>query len=197
MRVLIAAILGGVVFFFWGFVAHEVLGLGQIGIKDIPNEQVLLPQLRSSITEPGFYFFPGLGLQPHPTSEQKKAAMQQFQQKAASGPMGLLIYHPIGNEVLTMRQLGREFGLDVGMALIAAILLSWAGLASFAARVGFVTLAGIMAALLTNVQYWNWYGFPANYTLATMATQVIGFFLAGIIIALIVRGRSAHAGSGY
>ena len=77
MRVLIAAILGGLVFFFWGFVAHEVLGLGQVGIKDLPNEQVVLPVLSSSITEPGFYFFPGLGLPPNPSSEQKKAAMQQ------------------------------------------------------------------------------------------------------------------------
>ena len=195
MRVLIAAILGGLVFFFWGFVAHEVLGLGQVGIKDLPNEQVVLPVLSSSITEPGFYFFPGLGLPANPSSEQKKAAMQQFQQKASSGPMGFVIYHPIGNQVLTMRQLGREFGLDVTLALIAAILLSWTGgLTSFASRVAFVTLAGFMAALLTNFQYWNWYGFPANYTLAIMATQVIGFFLAAIVIALLVgRRRSTNS----
>ena len=141
------------------------------------------------------YFFPGLGLPPNPSSEQKKAAMQQFRQKASSGPMGFLIYHPIGNQVLTMRQLGREFGLDVTLALIAAILLSWTGgLTSFASRVAFVTLAGFMAALLTNFQYWNWYGFPANYTLATMATQVIGFFLAAIVIALLVgRRRSTNS----
>ena len=109
--------------------------------------------------------------------------------------MGFVIYHPIGSQVLTMRQLGREFGLDVTLALIAAILLSWTGgLTSFASRVAFVTLAGFMVALLTNFQYWNWYGFPANYTLATMATQVIGFFLAAIVIALLVgRRRSTNS----
>ncbi len=194
--VLLAAILGGVVFFFWGYVAHEVLGLGEVGIKDIPNEQVVVPQLRGSITEPGFYFIPGAGLPPNPTSEQKKAAMQQFQQKAASGPYGILVYHPIGGDVLSMgRQLGREFGLNVIVALIVSILVAWAGLASFGSRLGFVTLAGIMVTLLTNVEYWNWYGFPANYTLGIMATQVIGFFLAGIVIALIVRPKSTRAAS--
>jgi hypothetical protein len=133
---------------------------------------------------------------PGATSEQKKAAMQQFQQKAASGPYGVLIYHPNGGEVLSMpRQLGTEFGLNVAVALIAAILLAWAGLASFASRLGFVTLAGVMVALLTNVEYWNWYGSPANYTLGLMATQVIGFFLAGIVIALIVRPRNTRTGA--
>src|SRR5215470_14923537 len=99
MRVLLAAILGGAVFFFWGFLAHEVLGLGEVGIRDIPSEQTVVSELRSSITQPGFYFIPGAGLPPNATSEQKKAAMQQFQQKIASGPFGILIYHPMGAEV--------------------------------------------------------------------------------------------------
>ena len=191
MRVLLAGIFGGLVFFFWGFLAHEVLGLGQVGIKDIPNEQVMLSTMRSSINDPGFYFFPGLGLGPNPTSDEKKAAMERFTQKATSGPMGILVYRPIGSNVYSMRYLGTEFALDVVLALIGAILVAWAGLASFGSRLAFVTLAGVMAALLSNVQYWNWYAFPSNYTLATIATQVIGFFLAGIVIALIVRSRRA------
>jgi hypothetical protein len=193
MRVLLAAILGGAVFFVWGFLAHEVIGLGEVGVKDIPNEQVVVPQLRGSVTEPGFYLIPATGMTPGETSEQKKAAIKQFQQKAASGPYGVLIYHPNGGEVLSMPlQLGREFVLNVAVALIAATLLGWAGLSSFASRLTFMTLAGIMVALLTNVEYWNWYGSPANYTLGLMATQVIGFFLAGIVIALIVRPRSTR-----
>jgi hypothetical protein len=194
MRVLLAAILGGAVFFFWGFVAHEVLSLGEIGVKDIPNEQVVVPQLRSSITEPGFYLIPATGLPPNATSDQKKAAMKQFQEKAASGPYGVLIYRPSGSEVVGLtRQLPKEFGLNVVVALIAAILLAWAGLSSFGSRVVFVTLAGIMVALLTNVEYWNWYGSPTNYTLGLMATQIIGFFLAGIVISLIVKPAKTRA----
>jgi hypothetical protein len=193
MRVLLAAILGGAVFFVWSFVAHDMLGLGEVGIKDIPSEQTVVSELRNSITQPGFYFIPGVGLPPNATSEQKKAAMQQFQQKIASGPFGILIYHPVGADVQNLsRQLPREFGLNVVVALIMAILVAWAAPSSFASRLGFVTLAGIMVALLTNVEYWNWYGFPANYTLAAMATQVIGFFLAGIVIALIVPPRSTR-----
>ena len=47
---------------------------------------------------------------------------------------------------------------------------------SFAGRVGFVTMAGVLAAIATNVSYWNWYGFPTNYTAAYMLIQVVGFF---------------------
>ena len=191
MRVLLAGILGGLVFFFWGFLAHEVFGLGQVGLKDIPNEQVMLSTMRSSINEPGLYFFPGLGLGPNPTSDEKKAAMERFTQKATSGPMGLLAYRPVGSNVYSMRYLGTEFALDVVLALIGAILIAWAGLARFGSRVAFVTLAGVMAALLTNVQYCNWYAFPRDYTLAAIATQVIGFFLSAIVIAMIVRPSRA------
>jgi hypothetical protein len=52
---------------------------------------------------------------------------------------------------------------------------------SFAGRVGFVLAAGIMAAISTNVSYWNWYGFPGVYTASYMFTQIVGFLLVGML----------------
>ena len=61
-RVVIAGILGGVVIFLWGYLAHTVLGLGEVGIKELSNEQAVVGALRASTSEPGFYFFPGVGM---------------------------------------------------------------------------------------------------------------------------------------
>ena len=58
---------------------------------------------------------------------------------------------------------------------------------TFTGRVSFVTVAGILAAIATNIPYWNWYGFPKRYTVAYMFTQVVGFFVVGIVSALILR----------
>lgn len=183
-RVLLAGILGGAVIFFWGFIAHEVLSLGEVGIKEIPNEEAVLGALRGAVNEPGFYFFPGIGLTTGASKEQQKAAME----KAAGGAYGILIYHPSGAEYVTPRRLVTQFVLTVVQALLAAVLLSCAtGLGSYAARVGFVTIAGVLAALSTNVEYWNWYSFPANYTAGYMATQIIGFALAGFVVAAFVK----------
>jgi len=55
-----------------------------------------------------------------------------------------------------------------------------------------VWLAGVLgglavAAIATNVPYWNWYGFPGNYTAASMLVQVVGFIAVGLFAARIVR----------
>ena len=57
---------------------------------------------------------------------------------------------------------------------------------SFAGRVGFVLVAGILAAITTNISYWNWYGFPRVYTASYMFIQIVGFFLVGIVAALVL-----------
>lgn len=187
-RVILAGILGGVVIFLWGYLAHTALGLGAVGIKELPNEQAVVGAIRTAISEPGFYFFPGVGMTTGASAEQIRAAMA----KAAGGPYGILIYHPSGAEYITPRRLGVQLGLNVVQALFAAILLSCAtGLSSYASRVGFVFVAGLLAALSTNVEYWNWYSFPSNYTAAYMATQIIGFLLAGFIVAGFVKKSPA------
>jgi hypothetical protein len=48
----------------------------------------------------------------------------------------------------------------------------------------------LLASLATNVSYWNWYGFPASYTLAYMSTQIVGFLVAGVAASLVLRNRT-------
>src|SRR5207247_5073437 len=81
-RVILAGIFGGVIIFLWGYLAHTVLGLGAVGIKELSNEQAVVGALRASTSEPGFYFFPGVGMTMGASPEQIRAAMQ----KAAAGP---------------------------------------------------------------------------------------------------------------
>ena len=61
---------------------------------------------------------------------------------------------------------------------------------SFAGRVGFVLMAGILAAITTNVSYWNWYGFHGVYTASYILIEIVGFVLIGVIAALVLRKRS-------
>jgi hypothetical protein len=54
-------------------------------------------------------------------------------------------------------------------------------------RVASVTLVGILASIMTLVPYWNWYGFPNDFTLAQFVEHAAGWLLAGLVLALIVR----------
>jgi hypothetical protein len=76
--------------------------------------------------------------------------------------------------------------------LLEALLLTWliaqTRLESRPSRIGFVIVVGLVAAVSTNVSYWNWYGFPAAYTLAYIATQFVGYLAAGMV-AVWILGR--------
>lgn len=187
-RVLLAALLGGIAMFVWTFAAHEFLPFGEAGVKEIPNEAPVLSAIRSSIGDgAGFYIFPGTGLGPNATSQQRQAAAQQYEQKLASNPSGILIYRPPGTPLMFPRRLAIEFLTELIQSLLVVILLAQAHLLRFAARVGFVVLTGVLASIATNVSYWNWYGFPAIYTASYMTTGIVGFLGVGLIAAAIVK----------
>ena len=187
-RIVLAGLLGGIAMFVWSSVAHLLLPLGQVGIKELPNEQAVLVALRSSLGEgSGLYFFPGVGLGPDATSQQKQAAMQQYEQKLAANPSGLLIYHPAGAKPMTAGQLVTEFLTETIEAFLLVILLAQTRLGAFGARLSFVFVAGVLAVLGTNVSYWNWYGFPTSYTAAYMTTQIVGFLCVGLVAASVMK----------
>jgi hypothetical protein len=189
-RVVIAGILGGLGMFLWLFVAHEFLPLGEMGVGEIPNEASVLSAMQSSIRESGFYIYPGLGAGPRPTSEQRSAAMASYPKKFEQSPHGVLIYNPPSGSFSFGTLLTREGALNFLEGLLAAWLLSCAAGRGYVARVVFVTVAGILASITTNLEYWNWYAFPSVYVRGYLATQIIGYFVVGLIAAAIVKGEA-------
>ncbi len=194
-RVFLAGFVGGVLLFSWGSLSHMAIGLGNTGVQQLPQEQPVLAALQANIPKAGFYFFPGMGAPPaaNATPKQRTAAMKAFEQKYERGPYGILIYHPDGTNPRSPRQLLIEFVLDLVEVMILAIVVSQAKeLTGFHTRVGLVVLVGILAAITTNVEYWNWYGFPADYTFGFMFDKVVGFLIAGIAIAAVLKKTTAQ-----
>lgn len=183
---LLAGVLGGLAFFFWSYVAHDVLPLGKAGIKEVPNEQAVLSSMKANMPDNGLYFLPGLGLPENATRAQQAAAMEAHMHKVETGPSGLLVYHP-SLQFSFGKALAVELGTNILQVLLAVILLGQTNLISFGARWRFITIAGVLAALSTNISYWNWYGFPGNYTLAYIFTVAMGFVFAGLVAAAIAK----------
>jgi hypothetical protein len=175
-RILLAGILGGFALFIWGGMSHMVLGLGMVGIQNLPQPQPVMDALKAATPQSGFYFFP-------PADAAGKVAPDK-----AGGPYGIMIYHAAGAGAAMTGQLVKECALNIVMALFAAFMLSLAsGVTGFVSRVGFVTMLGLMVGLMTNVQYWNWYGFPMNYTVVAVFNDVVGFLIVGLIAAAVVK----------
>ena len=189
MRAFLAAILGGIAMFIWSFVAHDLLPLGETGIREFKNEASMLDVLKTNLGDAsGLYHFPGHKAGPNATRQEKSDAMKRAMEKAASGPSGMLIYHPT-REFTFGKLLGIEFATELLEAILVVFLLTQTRIESFGGRVGFVLTTGILAAITTNIPYWNWYGFPSSYTAAYMSIEIIGFLCVGLIAALVLRNR--------
>lgn len=188
MKILLAGILGGIVMFIWTSIAHMALPFGEAGVGEIPNESAVLSAMQSNIgDQTGLYIFPGPGVGKNATRQEKNEAMKHMGEKIATNPSGILMYHAPGRSLAFGKLLGVEFGTELLEAILVVFLLAQTRIASFTGRVGFVFVAGILAAIATNVSYWNWYGFPGAYTASYILTQIVGFLCVGIVAALVLR----------
>jgi len=181
--------------FIWTSVAHMALPLGEAGIRETPNESAVLSAMQSNIgDQTGLYIFPGPGVGKDATRQEKNEAMKHMAEKIAANPSGILMYHAPGRPFTFGKWLGVEFGTEMLEAILVVFLLAQTRIVSFAGRVGFVLAAGILAAITTNISYWNWYwyGFPRVYTASYMLIQIVGFLLVGVAAALILPKRASH-----
>jgi hypothetical protein len=177
LRIIIAGLLGGIAMYVWASVAHIATPLGNTGISVIPNEAPVTAALKASLGDKeGLYIYPA----------------SNMQGQTAPGPSGILAYTP-GQMEMTPATLAAEFAVELVEALIAAVLLSLAALRGYVARVGFVGLVGLAAVMSTNPSYAIWYRFPTSYTLAQMFTDLVGYLVAGLVIAAVLKPRSAAA----
>jgi hypothetical protein len=99
------------------------------------------------------------------------------------------MYHPPGRPFAFGKSLAVEFSTEVLQSILVIWLLAQTRIGSFADRVGFVLVTGILAAITTNVSYWNWYGFPGVYTASYILIEIVGFVLVGIVAGLLLRKR--------
>jgi hypothetical protein len=180
-KTVLGSLLAGVVLFFWGAFSHMVLPLGKMGVRQLSQEEPMLEAVRGSVHEPGFYFFPGKDMS-RPASESEESA---WLEKVKRGPVGVLVVQPSGGEAISPRQLGTQLATDLVSAILAALLLTRV-LAGYWGRVLFVTVLGLFSFLVISVPYWNWYGFPTEFTVAEGIDQVVGWLLAGLVLARFV-----------
>jgi hypothetical protein len=194
-RILLAGVLAGIVSFIWGAASHTLLNLGESAMKEIPNESAVLPVMNQSIREPGFYFYPGgmMSIQKLP-KEQQEAATRQWEETYRTMPHGILILTPPNGTLLNFpKLLLTQLGIDVIGGVIAAVLLSLAAasLPSLVGRVLFVASLGVFASLAIDAPYCNWYGFPGRYLISSFIDSTVGWALAGLVLALLIKPRPA------
>ena len=180
MRVLVAGLIGGILMFLWGVVAHMALGLGNVGLKQPASESVVLSTLHEGLGDKaGVYILPSLD----PKKMGDAAEVIAYQQQAIRSPYAWVVYLPQGDDMTRMGpQIGRQWASDTLSALALAFVMGLAGL-GFRRRLALAAVAVAFAWLSTMVPYWNWYRFPLDFTWAALIEQLIGWLIAGAAMA--------------
>jgi hypothetical protein len=187
MRILIAGLLGAIAMFVWTAIAHMATPLAAVGFSQIPNEAQVMGDVQSGVTKPGLYIFPWV-------DPKDPKAMQKMQALDKVHGHGYLVYTParIGGDADSMGpMLIGEFLKQFVQATVATLLVSLMIGLGYWGRVGAVTLTGVIAGIATNVSYWNWYGYPLDYTVVQVVIEIVSALASGLAISWWLGRRTA------
>ena len=185
-QILLAALAGSAIVFVLSAIFNSVRIAGAHPVS-LPAEAEVLPALRASIPKSGIYFFPGVASSAGMTKEQKQAWQADYNQRYKEGPTGILSYSTGGKEFSFSSHLIVQFLLGLFASLAAAAILAMTVSATgYSSRVAIVVLMGMFAFVYIEPQYWNWYDFPAKYTIVRVIGGVVTWAMAGLAMAGIV-----------
>lgn len=181
-RWLLGGVLSAVVLMGWGFLYWVVLSAPGEAPARLPQEQQVVAVLRGSVPS-GVYYFPGL------QEGGDMSGFQDFRQRHALGPTGMLMISQQGSDPMAPRVFATGFAHFLVSALLAGALL-WAMLPlmeRYWRRVGFVLTLGLFAAVAVKLAEPIWWHLPWGFHLRTAVFTVVGWLLAGMVLAALLR----------
>lgn len=169
----LAVMLGGLVLFLWGFVSWAVLPWHENVAHKFSDEAAVAQVLKANALEPGVYYLP-FAEEDHKPGET--AAFVNVLPQGFDMNMGKLM----GIGLLT----------QVIAAFLVVVLLRRTRGLSYLGKAMFIALVGLIIGFVSHAPYWNWFGFSTPYVIVIILDTVIGWTLAGLVIARFSEGKT-------
>jgi hypothetical protein len=192
-RLALGSLLGGIVLFVWGAIAWMVIPWPGDPLRAFTNEAAVVQAVTANAPRSGNYLLPiEPNRAPGMSDEQYRAARQAAMDRMTHGPMifAAVRLEPMGS---TSRPLLIQLLTELVLALMASCLLLQTGRLSYKGRVLFLTVVGLIIFVGGHADEWNWWSFSSAYMLMQFGAIVIGWLLASLVIAALVRGRRVAA----
>lgn len=188
-KILKAGLLGAVVLFVWGYVSWMVLPWHKTTMHTFKDSTAVSQTIKANADVSGMYFLTNMeekektatttGTSSNATATEKSSEPSMFASVRLEGSSHDNMTQSLVKCFITQ--------------LLAALLVSWLLLRtnglSYFKRVIFIVVFALAAGIIANVPNWNWFGFDTQYTLVEFADLLIGWFLAGLIMAKICKNR--------
>lgn len=186
-RVILATLLGAITLFAWQFVSWMYLPHHDDKmIKTWPGEAGQIESVLRSFPESGAYHYPG-----YPKDKQ---AMEAAFERAKTNPVAnLILVRKEGSDLMSPQRFAMGFAANAIACLIASLVLLTARVGSLnvGRRFFIIFLLGVFASAAIHGPNWVWWQFPDHFTLVVIADVVAGWFLAGLVMALVFKRPKA------
>jgi len=184
VRILIAAAIAAVIYQAWLFSSWMVWNLHGGTLGPLPDAAPVTEALQRQDLADGVYVRPFTE-----NSDEFGDPESEFTQQHLAGPIFTIYFQREGGPPMPPRMFAVALGMNFFAAAIVGALLSCTGgcCRGYLARVGFVLGIAVFASIVTHGAYWNWMGFPTHYTAIFIVDLLVGWTLAGLVIAALVR----------
>lgn len=183
-KILFATILGATIFFAWNSISWMVLPWHQQTVKQLENEEVVVRAITNNIGQDGIYLIPK-----QKYNASLESILPNSEIRSLSNNKEHLAFISFQSaEKMTSMQDSMKYAYvnNIIVSLLIVTLLACTSELSYLARVFFIVMVGMTGALIGHVPNWIWWGFDSSYTIIMIADIIIGWFLAGLIMASLV-----------
>jgi hypothetical protein len=186
-KVIIGALLGGVILFFWQFAVHMALGVYDDAFVKLKDPAAVEKVLKENLTGSGMIVIP----LPEPGDSEAEAMEKLTTGFSLFGAVNLDGRHGFG------AMLGVQFAVNVLASALLMFVLLAANPSTLGSRLALVLCFAVFAVLTELIPSWNWWGNSLDYLGRQIGEQIVGWALVGLALAKVMDcGTSCCADDG-
>ena len=191
-KVIIGALLGGVVLLMWQFAVRELLGVYDDAFVKLEDPAAVEAVLKENLPEENITGS-GMIVIPHPepgdTDAEAKAMEKLTTGFSLFGAVNLAGRNSFGTA------LGIQFALNVLASAVLMFVLLAANPSTLGSRIALVLCFAMFAVLTELIPNWNWGGSSLAYIGRQIGEQIVGWALVGLVLAKVMDKCKACCGS--
>lgn len=174
------ALIGGFTVFIWSMFSWMVFPWHAQTYFKFTDEAEVAKVLKENAPQSGIYLLPNTS---HYSNKTPTKEMRKAEEILKTGPF---VFASI--KLGGMKKMGATtLMISLCSYILAAAVVSWMLLQTqglrFLEKTFFVAMIGLLTAILGVLPTWNWWHFSTAYTLVTCLNLVIGWALAGLLMA--------------
>lgn len=178
------AVVGGIIVFLWNMVSWLAIPWHEPVFKGFSSEEYVGSVIKNNAPEKGIYILPMLGY-----GKDKKEQQQDYVSKVKEGPVVFAAVTPNGLNPMGVGHFFAGLCVQIAAGAFVGMILHLCCCHNYFARVIIVLFTAIFTGIAGFVPTLVWWSFPFDYIAISFLDIVIGWLIAGFVLAAIIKPK--------